>query len=53
MGRRSMEMRCSPGSAVDKLTGRYMGAKHNIPRYSCWRSLLDNGEPRCIAFGGR
>ncbi|WP_292464940.1 hypothetical protein [Mesorhizobium sp.] len=31
---------------------RYTGAKHNIPRYSCWRGLLDNGEPRCIAFGG-
>ena len=23
-----------------------------IPRYSCWRGSLDNGEPRCIAFGG-
>lgn len=35
-----------------KLTVRYTGARHNIPRYSCWRGLLDNGEPRCIAFGG-
>jgi DNA invertase Pin-like site-specific DNA recombinase len=35
-----------------KLTLRYTGSKHNIPRYSCWRGLLDNGEPRCIAFGG-
>jgi hypothetical protein len=35
-----------------KLTVRYTGATHNIPRYSCWRGLLDNGEPRCIAFGG-
>ncbi|WP_292413641.1 zinc ribbon domain-containing protein [Mesorhizobium sp.] len=35
-----------------KLTVRYTGAKHNIPRYSCRRDLLDNGEPRCIAFGG-
>ncbi|WP_204840121.1 zinc ribbon domain-containing protein [Cereibacter azotoformans] len=35
-----------------KLTIRYTGAKHGIPRYSCWRGLLDNGEPRCIAFGG-
>ena len=26
--------------------------KHNIPRYACHRGLLDNGEPRCIAFGG-
>jgi hypothetical protein len=31
---------------------RYTGANHNIPSYSCWRGLLDNGEPRCIAFGG-
>ena len=35
-----------------KLTVRYTGVKHNIPRYSCWRGLLDSGEPRCIAFGG-
>ena len=35
-----------------KLTVRYTGAKHNIPRYSCYRGQLDNGEPRCIAFGG-
>jgi hypothetical protein len=35
-----------------KLTVRYTGAKHNIPRYSCWRGSLDNGEPRGIAFGG-
>ncbi|TBE73928.1 recombinase family protein [Rhizobium pisi] len=35
-----------------KLTVRYSGMKHNIPRYSCLRGLLDNGEPRCIAFGG-
>jgi len=35
-----------------KLTVRYTGTSHNIPRYSCWRGLLDNGEPRCIAFGG-
>jgi hypothetical protein len=26
--------------------------KHNIPRYACHRGMLDNGEPRCIAFGG-
>jgi hypothetical protein len=24
-----------------KLTVRYTGAKHNIPRYSCWRGSLD------------
>jgi DNA invertase Pin-like site-specific DNA recombinase len=35
-----------------KLTVRYSGTKHNIPRYACHRGLLDNGEPRCIAFGG-
>ena len=35
-----------------KLTVRYTGSGHDIPRYSCWRGLLDNGEPRCIAFGG-
>ena len=35
-----------------KLTVRYTGKKHDIPRYSCWRGLLDNGEARCIAFGG-
>src|SRR5260221_4936272 len=35
-----------------KLTVRYTGTKHNIPRYSCWRGSLDNGEPRCIAFRG-
>ena len=35
-----------------KLTVRYSGLKHNIPRYACCRGWLDNGEPRCIAFGG-
>jgi DNA invertase Pin-like site-specific DNA recombinase len=35
-----------------KLTVRYTGKKHDIPRYSCWRGLLDNGEARCISFGG-
>lgn len=35
-----------------KLTVRYSGTQHNIPRYACHRGLLDNGEPRCIAFGG-
>ena len=34
-----------------KLTVRYTGANNKIPRYSCWRGLIDNGEPRCIAFG--
>jgi hypothetical protein len=35
-----------------KLTVRYSGVKHDIPRYACHRGLLDQGEPRCIAFGG-
>jgi DNA invertase Pin-like site-specific DNA recombinase len=35
-----------------KLTVRYSGVKHNIPRYACHRGQLDHGEPRCIAFGG-
>ena len=43
-------LRC--GRCGRKLTVRYTGQKHNIPRYSCSRGWLDNGEPRCIAFGG-
>ena len=35
-----------------KLTVRYSGAKHDIPRYACHRGQLDQGEARCIAFGG-
>jgi DNA invertase Pin-like site-specific DNA recombinase len=35
-----------------KLTVRYTGGRHDVLRYSCWRGFLDNGEPRCIAFGG-
>jgi hypothetical protein len=35
-----------------KLTLRYTGTKHVIPRYSCSRAWMDNGEPRCIGFGG-
>jgi len=35
-----------------KLTVRYSGAGHNIPRYACVRGWMDSGEPRCIAFGG-
>src|SRR5262249_526146 len=35
-----------------KLTLRYSGAQHHIPRYGCTRGWMDNGEPRCIAFGG-
>ncbi|WP_241565137.1 hypothetical protein [Paenirhodobacter populi] len=39
-------------SQVDGPLYCYAGARHNIPRYSCWHGLLDTGEPRCIAFGG-
>jgi DNA invertase Pin-like site-specific DNA recombinase len=35
-----------------KLTVRYTGRDHDVLRYSCNRGWLDNGEPRCIAFGG-
>jgi DNA invertase Pin-like site-specific DNA recombinase len=35
-----------------KLTLRYTGVHHQIPRYSCTRGWVDNGEARCIAFGG-
>jgi len=35
-----------------KLTLRYSGARHDIPRYSCSRGWMDYGEPRCITFGG-
>ncbi|MCE2476196.1 MAG: recombinase family protein [Alphaproteobacteria bacterium] len=35
-----------------KLTVRYTGSRHDIPRYSCMRGSMDCGEPRCIAFGG-
>ena len=35
-----------------KLTLRYSGMKHYIPRYSCSRAWMDNGGPHCIGFGG-
>ena len=35
-----------------KLTVRYTGRAHDVLRYACHRGWLDNGEPRCIAFGG-
>lgn len=35
-----------------KLTVRYTGNGHDVLRYACNRGWLDNGEPRCIAFGG-
>src|SRR5215510_15128970 len=35
-----------------KLMVRYWGERGDIVRYGCKRGWLDNGEPRCIAFGG-
>ena len=35
-----------------KLTVRYTGSRHDVLRYACNRGWLDNGEARCIAFGG-
>jgi hypothetical protein len=35
-----------------KLTVWYTGNAHNVLRYACHRGDLDNGEPRCISFGG-
>jgi len=35
-----------------KLTVRYTGSQHDVLRYACDRGFLDNGQPRCIAFGG-
>src|SRR3974390_132779 len=43
-------IRCRPCGR--KLTVRHTGAPPQIPRYSCTRGWTDNGEPRCIAFGG-
>lgn len=43
-------LRCS--RCGRKLTVRYTGSGHDVLRYSCNRGWLDNGEPRCIAFGG-
>jgi hypothetical protein len=35
-----------------KLVVHYAGEKHHAVRYNCHRGWLDNGQPRCIAFGG-
>ncbi len=43
-------LRCS--RCGRKLTVRYTGNGHDVLRYSCIRGWLDNGEQRCIAFGG-
>jgi len=36
-----------------KLTVLYTGNQHSVLRYECRRGWLDNGEPRCIGFGGK
>src|SRR6266550_2773548 len=35
-----------------KLSVRYSGNRGDMLRYACHRGWLDNGEARCIAFGG-
>src|SRR2546430_6109305 len=35
-----------------KLVVCYTGHAHNVLRYVCVRGARDNGEPRCISFGG-
>jgi DNA invertase Pin-like site-specific DNA recombinase len=35
-----------------KRTVQYTGEYHNVVRYCCNRGSLDNGQPKCIAFGG-
>jgi DNA invertase Pin-like site-specific DNA recombinase len=35
-----------------KLIVRYTGCHHNMLRYCCERGRLDQGDPKCIAFGG-
>ena len=35
-----------------KLTVQYTGRAGNVLRYCCCRGQLDNGQPRCLSFGG-
>src|SRR5262249_5783900 len=35
-----------------KLMVCYTGTARNVLRYACMRGARDNGEPRCISFGG-
>ena len=35
-----------------KILVHYTGRGHDVLRYACRRGQLDQGEPRCIAFGG-
>jgi DNA invertase Pin-like site-specific DNA recombinase len=43
-------LRC--GRCGRKLTVQYSGRHRTVPRYACRRGFLDNGEPKCIGFGG-
>lgn len=43
-------LRC--GRCGRKLQVVYTGREGKIPRYVCCRGELDNGDPRCIGFGG-
>jgi DNA invertase Pin-like site-specific DNA recombinase len=43
-------LRCRRGGR--KLMVWYTGTAHNVLRYMCARGMLDNGEPRCLGFGG-
>jgi len=35
-----------------KLSVQYTGRHQDVVRYCCIRGFLDNGQPKCIAFGG-
>jgi hypothetical protein len=35
-----------------KLSVQYTGRQQDVVRYCCIRGFLDNGQPKCIAFGG-
>jgi DNA invertase Pin-like site-specific DNA recombinase len=43
-------VRC--GRCGRKLMVHYTGSHHDVLRYGCLRGNLDQGEPRCITFGG-
>ncbi len=43
-------LRC--GHCGRKLMVHYTGRDHDVLRYACLRGRLDNGERKCIAFGG-
>jgi len=36
-----------------KLSVQYTGRQQDVVRYCCIRGFLDNGQPKCIAFGGK